>query len=60
MPDAEAPIPPEVQRKIDRLEKHIQQADRLEQERNIDAALAAYKACFDFVLRERWRNAEPR
>lgn len=45
--------PPEFQRFFDQMEALVRKADLLEKERQIDAALAAYKACFDLAQRER-------
>lgn len=38
-------IPPEIARKLDELQRRIEQADVLEKARRVDEAQAAYHAC---------------
>lgn len=50
---ASASMPPEFQPSVAMVNDQIRKADVLEAERQIDAALRAYKACFDIALREK-------
>jgi len=46
-------IPPEIERKINQLQSHIEQADALEHAWLVDEAEAAYHACLQMAARER-------